>query len=59
MNRSSSVTLWLFLAWVALVITDMWFDVVSTEVFLKISVTLGLVMVVAVCVKLSRSKHDD
>lgn len=45
--------------WVLLAILDMWFDVVSTETFIKLTVTLGLVAILVLVVALVRREYVD
>ena len=52
MKIASGVSLNLFVVWVLIVIFDMWFDIISWEVFIKLTVTLGLLAVVALGIAL-------
>jgi len=55
----NAILLWLFLAWVALAVVDMWIDLVSGATFVKITVTIGLLMAGAVGVWIAKRSTDD
>jgi len=59
MKTASIISLSLFVAWVLIVIIDMWFDIISWAVFIKLSVTLGLLAVVALGIALARREYVD
>jgi len=52
MKIISNICLALFIAWGLIAIVDVWFDIVSTAVFYKLSVTLGLLLVIALGISL-------
>jgi len=52
MKIISNICLALFIAWGLIAIVDVWFDIVSTAVFYKLSVTLGLLLVIALSISL-------
>lgn len=54
MKTASNLCLGLFIAWVLLVIVDLWFNVISAATFYKLTVTLGLLCVIALVVALAR-----
>jgi len=57
MKMVSSVSFVLFLLWVLLALLDMWFGVIGAETFVKITIT----MLVVVCLLrvMNFSKRDD
>lgn len=54
MKTTSNLCLTIFIAWVLVVIVDIWFDIISTAVFYKLSITLALLLVIALSVALIR-----
>lgn len=58
MKLTTLISLLLILGLVALAIVDIWFDVVSEIVFLKLTITAGLVMVLLLCVSLIRRNQS-
>jgi len=52
MKITSNLCLAVFIAWVLVVIVDIWFDIISTAVFYKLSITLGLLLVIALSLAL-------
>jgi len=50
MKTVSNLCLTVFIAWCLIAIVDLWFDIISTAVFYKLSVTLGLLLVVALSI---------
>ena len=59
MKITSATSLSLFVVWVLIVIFDMWFDIISWEVFIKLTVTLGLLAVVALGIALAKREYVD
>ncbi len=59
MKTASRVSLSLFVLWVMIVIIDMWFDVISWEIFIKLTITLGLLAIVALGIALARREYVD
>lgn len=54
MKLASIITLALFIIWVLLAITDLWFDIVPWSVFVKITLTFGLLIILAMVISLTR-----
>lgn len=59
MKLASIITLGLLVAWVLLAIVDMWFDVVSWAVFIKLTITLALLAVVALVIAIAKREYVD
>lgn len=59
MKIPRTFSLWLLIAWVGLAIVDMWFDVVDAATFMKLSVTIGLLMIIAFGVSLAQRNEAD
>ncbi|MBX2847347.1 MAG: hypothetical protein KTR16_03440 [Acidiferrobacterales bacterium] len=70
MKLASNVIISVLVIWILLVILDMWFDIVSWEVFIKLTITLGLVAVIVLVfavgkrgnrsqVNINDDKHTD
>ena len=59
MKKASIVSLSLFVLWVLIIILDMWFDIISWEIFIKLTITLGLLAVVALGIALARREYLD
>lgn len=53
------VSMWLFIAWVGLAIVDMWFDVIDTATFIKLSITIGLLMIIGFGVSIALRRDAD
>ncbi|NND82694.1 MAG: hypothetical protein HKN50_09725 [Gammaproteobacteria bacterium] len=45
--------------WVLLAIVDMWFDIMSAEMFIKVTITLGLLSILVLAVALVRREYMD
>ena len=45
--------------WVLLAIADMWLDIMSAEIFIKLTVTLGLIAVLVLGIALVRREYVD
>lgn len=58
MKLTTLVSLLLIIGLVVLAIVDIWFDVVSETVFLKLTITAGLVMVLLLFVSLLRRNQS-
>ena len=56
MKLASNISVGLFVAWVLLAIIDMWFDIVSWEVFIKATITLGLLAILGLIVAIAKRK---
>jgi len=54
MKIASIITLVLFVVWVLLAIADLWFDIVSWAVFIKITMTLALLIVLSVIISITK-----
>lgn len=59
MKMASIISLGLFVFWVLIVIVDMWFNIISWEIFVKLTVTLGLLVVVALGIALAWREYVD
>jgi len=59
MKLASVICLSAFVLWVLLAIVDMWFDIVSWEVFIKLSLTFGLLAVAVLGVALAKREYMD
>ena len=59
MKLASIITLGTLIVWALLAIVDMWFDIVSWSTFIKITLTLGLLAIVAVGVALAKREYMD
>jgi membrane protein implicated in regulation of membrane protease activity len=59
MRIASILSLGLFGVWVALAILDMWFDIVGWDLFLKITITFILVVVLVVCIALVKREYME
>ncbi len=53
-----SLSLIIFIAWVLLAITNVWFDVMSATLFWKLSLTLGLLWCLIFFVRLVNRKGE-
>jgi len=54
MKLASMITLALFVVWVLLAIVDLWFDIVSLSLFIKITLTFGLLIVLTMVASLAK-----
>ena len=54
MKLASMITLALFVVWVLLAIVDLWFDIVPWSLFIKITLTFGLLIVLAMVASLAK-----
>jgi len=54
MKMASIITLALFIVWVLLAIADLWFDIVPWSVFVKITLTFGLLIILSMVISLTR-----
>ncbi len=54
MKMASIITLALFIVWVLLAIADLWFYIVPWSVFVKITLTFGLLIILSMVISLTR-----
>jgi len=54
MRLTTFISLGLLIVWVGLAIVDIWFDVVSWDVFVKITLTILLLGILAFAVRILR-----
>jgi len=54
MKLTTFISFGLLIVWVALAIVDIWFDVVSWDVFVKITLTILLLGILAFAVRVLR-----
>ena len=59
MRVASIFCLTVCVLWVLMAIADMWFDIMSGEVFIKLTVTLGLIAVLVLGIALVRREYMD
>jgi hypothetical protein len=59
MKIASIFTITLLVAWVAMVIIDLWFDIVHWAIFMKVSITLGLLAVLALGIAIAKREHIE
>jgi len=59
MRLASILSLTLFAIWVVLAIADMWFNVVSWDLFIKITITFILAVVLVVCIALVKREYME
>jgi len=59
MKFASISTIVLLVAWVLLAIIDMWFDIISWPVFIKLTLTLALLGVVVLVIALVKREYID
>lgn len=59
MKYASLICISLLVVWVLIAILDMWFDVVTTSIFIKLTITFGLVMVLALAVALVKREYVE
>ena len=59
MKLASIITIGLLVIWVSMAILDMWFDIVSWDVFIKLTITLGLLAVVALIIAIAKREYVD
>jgi len=59
MKLASIITVSLLVIWVLLAILDMWFDIMSWEVFIKLTITLGLLAIVALVIAIAKREYVD
>ena len=52
MKLATNVTLAIIILWVVIAIVDMWFDIISSAAFYKLTITLGLITVVMILLAL-------
>ena len=52
-NLSSSLSVVLVVLWLLLALVDMWFDVVTLDVFIKITISLVVVIIMIMMIKLA------
>ncbi|MEO0369214.1 MAG: hypothetical protein AAF197_10580, partial [Pseudomonadota bacterium] len=57
MKIASMICIILLIAWVFIAIVDMWFDIVSGAIFIKVTITFGLLMVLALAIALARREY--
>lgn len=57
MKYVSIICLALLIVWVLVAIVDMWLDLISWAMFVKLTITLGLLMVVALAVALAKREY--
>ena len=59
MKLASIITISLLVFWVLITILDMWFDIMSWDVFIKFSITLALLGVVALIIAIAKREYID
>jgi hypothetical protein len=59
MKVASIFTITLLIAWVVMAIIDIWFDIVSWAIFIKASITLGLLAVLALCIAIAKPEYIE
>lgn len=59
MKLASIFCIGILVLWVLLAIFDMWFNIMPWEVFIKITITFGLLIVVALGVALAKREYID
>jgi hypothetical protein len=59
MKIASIFTITLLVAWVAMVIIDLWFDIVHWAIFMKVSITLGLLAVLALGIAIAKREYIE
>ena len=59
MKTASTICIALLVIWTLVAIADMWFNVISTAVFIKMTITFGLIAVVALAVALARREYVE
>ena len=59
MKYASIICIALLVFWVLIAILDMWFDVISWAVFIKLTITMVLLMVVALAIALVRREYVE
>lgn len=59
MKYASFICIFLLVVWVLLAILDMWFDVIGMATFIKVTVTFGLIMVLALAVALAKREYVE
>jgi len=59
MKWASIVCIGLLVLWVLIAIIDMWFDVISWGFFIKLTITLGLLAIVALAISLAKREYID
>ena len=59
MKLASIISLGLLVFWVLIAIVDMWFNIISWATFIKLTVTLGLLAVVAIGIALAKREYVD
>ena len=52
-NLSSGFSIILVVMWLLLALVDMWFDVVTLDVFIKITISLVVVIIMIMMIKLA------
>ena len=59
MKYASFICIFLLVVWVLLAILDMWFGVIGMATFIKVTVTFGLIMVLALAVALAKREYVE
>ncbi|MFT7528351.1 MAG: hypothetical protein ACI9LY_003512 [Arenicella sp.] len=59
MKIASIFTITLLVAWVAMAIVDLWFDIVPWAIFMKVSITLGLLAVLALGIAIAKREYIE
>ena len=59
MKWASIICLSLLVLWVLIAILDMWVDIMPWSVFIKLTITLGLLAVVALGISLAKREYID
>lgn len=59
MKFASLLCIGLLVIWTLIAIVDMWFNIIATTTFIKLTVTFGLLMVVALAIALARREYVD
>lgn len=59
MKLASIITIGILVTWVILAILDMWFDIMPWAVFIKLTITLGLLAVVTLIIAIAKREYVD
>jgi hypothetical protein len=59
MKIASIFTITLLVAWMAMAIIDLWFDIVHWTIFMKVSITLGLLAVLALGIAIAKREYIE
>lgn len=59
MELASIITITILVTWVLMAVLDVWFDIMPWTVFIKLTITLGLLALVVLVIAIAKKKYID